>query len=78
MPNFDKNIHAVELSIEQLLKLLGGTPDQRERFWETAKGITTPREERLTNGALKAVHSELTAVHENLAAVNQAAREAAR
>jgi RecJ-like exonuclease len=38
---------ALQLNIEGLLKLLGGTPDERERFWEILKGITTPAENRL-------------------------------
>jgi len=74
-PNFDKGIQSCERSIEQLLKMLGGTPEQRAEFWEIVKGITTPREQRLTNGALAAVHSDLTAAQENLAAVQQAARQ---
>src|SRR3954470_8553858 len=40
---------ALQLNLESLLKLLGGTPDDRLRFWEIFKGITTPRELELIN-----------------------------
>jgi hypothetical protein len=36
-------VNAVQQDFESLLKLLGGTPDQRLRFWEILKGITTPQ-----------------------------------
>jgi hypothetical protein len=75
MPHLDKRIESVEISIEQLLKLLGGTPEQRERFWEILKGITTPVQNRLSDGALAAVHSELKSAHDMLAGLHTAAGE---
>jgi len=45
----DPKVRALQLNIEGLLKLLGGTPAQRARFWEIFKGITTPRETVLIN-----------------------------
>ena len=35
-------VKAAQLDFENLLKLLGGTPDERLRFWEILRGITTP------------------------------------
>jgi hypothetical protein len=35
---------ALQLNVEGLFKLLGGTADDRLRFWEIFKGITTPVE----------------------------------
>jgi len=40
---------ALRLNVEGLFKLLGGTPDERERFWEILKGITTPAEYQLVS-----------------------------
>ena len=45
----DAKTRALQLNIEGLFKLLGGTPAQRLRFWEILKGITTPAEFRLVN-----------------------------
>ena len=45
----DPKTKALQLNIEGLLRLLGGTPAQRLRFWEIFKGITTPAEFRLMN-----------------------------
>ena len=44
---------ALQLNVEGLFKLLGGTPDERLRFWEILKGITTPAEHRLVNQQIK-------------------------
>jgi hypothetical protein len=35
-------VAAAQRDLESLLKLLGGTADERLRFWEIVKGITTP------------------------------------
>ncbi len=44
---------ALQLNVEGLFKLLGGTPDDRLRFWEILKGITTPAEHRLVSQQIK-------------------------
>lgn len=43
----EPKVKSLQLSTEGLLKLLGGTADERERFWEILKGITTPRDQLL-------------------------------
>jgi hypothetical protein len=48
---------ALALNIEGLLRLLGGTADDRLRFWEILKGITTPAEFRLVNQQLDIMQS---------------------
>jgi hypothetical protein len=42
-PNKAK-VTALQRNAASLLKLLGGTADERLRFWEIFKGITTPAE----------------------------------
>ena len=46
------NVRALQLNVEGLFKLLGGTADDRLRFWEILKGITTPREAILVNAQI--------------------------
>jgi hypothetical protein len=53
------NTRALQLSIEGLLKLLGGSPEDRLRFWEILKGITTPRENILVNSQLEAMAASI-------------------
>jgi hypothetical protein len=48
---------ALQLNVEGLLKLLGGTPDDRLRFWEIFKGITTPRELELVSNQFDVLQS---------------------
>jgi hypothetical protein len=78
MAKLDPAVRKAELSIEGLLKLLGGNAQQRLRFWEIIKGITTPAEHRLTNSALKSIASQVDAVSANLQEIQKAAGEAKR
>jgi hypothetical protein len=78
MAKLDPAVRKAELSIEGLLKLLGGNAQQRLRFWEIIKGITTPAEHRLTNSALKSIATQVDAVRANLQEIQKAAGEAKR
>ena len=49
-------VNAAQLSIEGLLKLLGGSASDRLRFWEILKGITTPAEAQLINQNLNTIN----------------------
>ena len=75
MSVLEKEIHGVELGFEGLLKLLGGTSEERERFWERFKGITTPAEARLVESSLVAVEHQFNTLRINLQAVHSAAGE---
>jgi hypothetical protein len=75
MSVLQKETRAVELNFEALLKLLGGTPEQRERFWEHFKGITTPAENRLVESSLVAVEHQMQNLHMNLASLHEAVGE---
>ncbi len=53
-PNLKQQVRALQLNAEGLFKLLGSkNPDDRLRFWEILKGITTPRELALVNQQLQ-------------------------
>jgi hypothetical protein len=41
-PNIASQLTALQYNVGSLYSLLGGTPDERERFFEIHKGITTP------------------------------------
>lgn len=41
-PNIDRQITALQFNAGALYSLLGGTPEERRRFFEIHKGITTP------------------------------------
>ena len=42
MPNIDSQITALQFNLGSLHSLLGGTSEERQRFFEIHKGITTP------------------------------------
>ena len=73
MGRLDSRVERVALNLEGLLKLLGGTPDERERFWEIVRGITTPVQYKLVNAALTSVQTELKSAHDVLASVHNVA-----
>jgi hypothetical protein len=75
MARLDPEVLKLERSIAGLLKLLGGTPSQRQQFWEVLKGITTPAEYRLAKSSLVAAERDVTSVKDSLAAVKRAAAE---
>jgi hypothetical protein len=75
MSVIEKEMRGVELNVEGLLKLLGGTPEQRERFWEIFKGITSLADARLIEGSLTAAEHHLQGLHASLASLHGAAEE---
>ncbi len=64
---------ALALNVEGLLKLLGGTPDDRLRFWEILKGITTPAEFRLINQQMDIMQSLVNQVQASAKALKETA-----
>lgn len=75
-PNFKEQVGRLELSVEGLLKLLGGSAEQRERFWEIMKGITSQAHARLVENALAAAEQSATTTWSSLSALHGvAARE---
>jgi hypothetical protein len=69
MGDLSRKASALQLNFEGLLKLLGGSERDRERFWEIFKGITTPRENALVSNqldTLAGVVKQVTAGVKNL------------
>ena len=71
MSNGDKRelkvkVGAVRRDLEALLKLLGGSADDRERFWEIILGITTPAVFRLVEADLENISATIKATTNSL------------
>lgn len=71
----EKQIQSVELSFEGLLKLLGGSSEQRQRFFEIFKKITTPAEHQIVESSLVAIGEQVHTMTKSLQALHNAARE---
>ena len=69
-----KQIEPLALNIEGLLRLLGGTPAERQRYWEILKGITTPAEFRLIESQLELATQLVNVTHASIAAIQTNAR----
>ncbi len=78
MPPDAKKVRALQLNVEGLFKLLGGTADERMRFWEILKGITTPIEIRLINAQLDALAAQTKAVQAGAKALQGSAQQVAK
>lgn len=78
MPPDPKKVKAVQLNLEGLLRLLGGSSDDRQRFWEIHRGITTPVEVRLINAQLDSVANQAKALQTSAKALQDTAKQIAR
>ncbi|HEX8031699.1 MAG TPA: hypothetical protein VF491_24700 [Vicinamibacterales bacterium] len=55
-------VSAAQRDLESLIKLLGGTPDERLRFWEIVKGITTPAQFRAATKQLERIQTQVATI----------------
>jgi Cu/Ag efflux pump CusA len=78
MPPDPKKLKAIQLNVEGLFKLLGGSSDDRARFWEILKGVTTPVEIRLLNAQVDALAAQAKAVQAGAKSLQTAAQQIAR
>jgi len=79
MPPKDLDIHVATLQtdLEHLLKLLGGTPEERLRFWEIVKGITTPAVYRVVEAQVEGLALQTRATTQVLGALKASAHDLA-
>ena len=75
MPPDVKKVRALQLNIEGLFKLLGGSSDDRQRFLEILKGITTPIEIRLINAQVDALSVQAKALQTSAKALQATAQQ---
>lgn len=69
---------ALQLNVEGLFKLLGGTPEERLRFWEIFKGITTPIQLRLINDQLGVLQGLVNQVQASAKTLKETAKQIAK
>lgn len=71
----DLRVTALQRDFESLLKLLGGTPEERLRFWEIVKGVTTPAVFKVVEAELEAIEGQFKSTHAVLGALKANAKE---
>ena len=78
MPPDVKKVKALQLNLEGLLRLLGGSSDDKQRFLEMIIGITTPMEVKLINGQIDALAAHTKAVQAGAKALQSTAQQIAK
>lgn len=78
MPPDAKRVKALQLNIEGLLRLLGGSSDDKQRFLEMIIGITTPIEVKLINSQIDALSAHTKAVQAGAKALQATAQQIAK
>jgi hypothetical protein len=64
---FEGKVEALRLSIEGLLKLLGGTDDDKMRFFGIIKGITSEAAMALVAGQIEAMTQNIKSAESGMA-----------
>jgi hypothetical protein len=78
MPPDVKKVKALQLNLEGLLRLLGGSSDDKQKFLEMIIGITTPMEVKLINGQIDALAAHTKAVQTGAKALQTTAQQIAK
>ncbi|MEA2325516.1 MAG: hypothetical protein QOE68_475 [Thermoanaerobaculia bacterium] len=78
MADLSRKIDALQLNLEGLLKLLGGSSADRLRFWEILKGVTSVAEFELIGQHLDTTSNLLKQVQANVKSVQGTATKIAR
>jgi len=66
---------ALQKNAAAVLQLLGGDDDDRLRFWEIMKGITTPAVFRLIDHEVDGIQQALSQVQTSLKTLERAAKD---
>ena len=78
MPPDLKKVKALQLNLEGLFKLLGGSSDDKERFLEIIRGITTPVEIKLINAQIDAMAAHTKALQAGAKSLQNTAQQIAK
>jgi hypothetical protein len=68
-------VDSLARNTESLFKLLGGNQDDRLRFWEILKGITTPAVQRLVEAQIDATAAQVQSLQVVVNALHANAKE---
>ena len=78
MPPDVKKVKALQLNLEGLLRLLGGSSEDKQRFLEMIIGITTPMEVKLINAQVDVLAAHTKAVQAGAKALQSTAQQIAK
>ncbi|HYV11305.1 MAG TPA: hypothetical protein VE980_10435 [Pyrinomonadaceae bacterium] len=78
MPPDKKKVRALQLNLEGIFKLAGGSSDDKQRFLELILGITTPIEIRLVNAQVDAMAAHAKAIQDGAKSLQTAAQQIAK
>jgi Cu/Ag efflux pump CusA len=78
MPPDPKKVKALQLNLEGLLRLLGGSSEDKQRFLEMIIGITTPMEVKLINAQVDALSAHTKAVQAGAKSLQTTAQQIAK
>lgn len=76
--NLNPKTRALQLNLEGLFKLLGGTSEERLRFWEIVKGVTTPAQFRVVSKQIKTMEGQVKQVAQGAKVLKQMAGKIAK
>lgn len=74
----DPKLKGLQLNIEGLIRLLGGTAEDRARFWEIFKGVTTPIQLKLLNSQFDNLAASVKQIDVSTRALKSAAQDIAK
>ena len=78
MPPDAKKVRALQLNLEGLFKLAGGSSDDKQRFLEMIIGITTPIEVKLINAQIDALSAHTKALQAGAKSLQATAQQIAK
>lgn len=70
-------VSAAQLSVEGLLKLLGGSAEDRLKFWEIMKGITSRQNVQIANRNLASLSTAAKAMQTSVKSLQKVAKSSA-
>jgi len=78
MPPDAKKVRALQLNLEGLLRLLGGSAEDKQKFLEMVLGITTRMEVKLINAQIDALSAHTKAVQAGAKSLQSTAQQIAK
>ena len=77
-PPDPKKVRALQLNLAGVFSLLGGSSDDKQRFYEIIKLTTTPAEARLINAQIDVLAAQAKAIQAGAKALQGSAQQLAK